>query len=223
MKIVLDTANLEEIKKYMEIYEIAGVTSNPTILAKEKSDFFPLIQSIRELVGDKELHVQVTGSICEEMIKEAQVIVDKVGRDTFIKVPTNEEGIKTMKQLKRMGFRITATAIYMPSQALMAATVGADYVAPYFNRMCNEGIDASAAVEEMAWLFDHYHKDTEILVASLKNTKQVMEAFLGGAHAVTTTPDLYRQMVESPLIDNAVADFGKDWTDLYGDKRIYEL
>lgn len=223
MKIILDTANLDEIKRCMEIYDVVGVTSNPTILAKEKADFFPLIQAIRSEIGDKELHVQVTGSNCEEMVREAEVIVSKVGKDTFIKVPTNEEGIKTMKVLKSMGFKVTATAIYTTSQALMAATVGADYVAPYFNRMCNEGIDAPQAIEEMAWLFERYQKQTQILVASLKNTKQVMESFLGGAHAVTTTPDLYRQMVESPLIDAAVSAFDQDWQNVYGDKRIYDL
>ncbi|MBS6763482.1 MAG: fructose-6-phosphate aldolase [Clostridium sp.] len=223
MEIILDTANLEDIRRYNDIYDITGITSNPTILAKEKAEFFPLLLEIRSIIGEKQLHVQVTGSTCEEMLKEAEALTDRLGKDTYIKVPTNEEGIKTMKVLKSRGNRVTATAIYMPQQAMLAASVGADYVAPYFNRMNNMNVDSKKAIGDMAWLFEHNQIQTKIVAASFKNTQQVMDALMAGAQAVTVSPELYTQMVENPMIDSAIAGFAADWKATYGDKRIYEL
>lgn len=223
MEIILDTANLEDIRRYNDIYHITGITSNPTILAKEKAEFFPLLMEIRSIIGEKQLHVQVTGSTCEEMLKEAEALTDRLGKDTYIKVPTNEEGIKTMKVLKSRGNRVTATAIYMPQQAMLAASVGADYVAPYFNRMNNMNVDSKKAIGDMAWLFEHNQIQTKIVAASFKNTQQVMDALMAGAQAVTVSPELYTQMVENPMIDSAIAGFAADWEATYGDKRIYEL
>lgn len=224
MEILLDTANLEKIKKYNDIYDITGVTSNPTIISREKGEFFTILCGIRKIIGDKkQLHVQVTADNCEEMLKEAETIVKRLGKDTYIKVPTNEVGIKTMKTLKSKGYNVTATAIYTVQQAVMAASVGADYAAPYFNRMCNNNFDAPEAIAEMAEIYTMYGKKTKLLAASFKNTNQIMQALLAGAEAVTASPELYTQMVESPLIDDAISRFANDWNGLYGDKKIYEL
>ncbi len=223
MEILLDTANLELIQKYNEIYEIAGVTSNPTILSKEKADFFPLLIKIRDIIGNKQLHVQVTGITCEQMLEEAQRIVSVLGRDTYIKVPANEEGIKTMKTLKEKEFRVTATAVYMPQQAMLSASVGADYVAPYYNRICNLSIDGKMVIREISELFKKHEQKTKILAASFKNTQQIMEALNAGAQAVTASPELYTQMVSSPMIDAAIAGFSSDWKKVYGDMQIDQL
>ncbi|MBR6531571.1 MAG: fructose-6-phosphate aldolase [Clostridia bacterium] len=224
MEILLDTANIETIKKYNDIYDVTGVTSNPTIISREKGDFFAILCGIRKIIGDKkQLHVQVTADNCEEMLKEAETIVKRLGKDTYIKVPTNEVGIKTMKTLKSKGYNVTATAIYTVQQAVMAASVGADYAAPYFNRMCNNNFDAPEAIAEMAEIYTMYGKKTKLLAASFKNTNQIMQALLAGAEAVTASPELYTQMVESPLIDDAISRFANDWNGLYGDKKIYEL
>lgn len=223
MEIILDTANLKDIRRYNDIYDITGVTSNPTILAREKAEFFPLLLEIRSIIGDKQLHVQVTGTSCEEMLKEAETLTDRLGKDTYIKVPTNEEGIKTMKVLKSRGYKVTATAIYMPQQAMLAASVGADYVAPYFNRMNNMNVDSKKAIADMAWLFEHNNIRTKIVAASFKNTQQIMDSLMAGAQAVTVSPELYTQMVENPMIDSAIAGFAADWEATYGDKRIYEF
>ena len=157
------------------------------------------------------------------MLKEAEALTGRLGKDTYIKVPANEEGIKTMKVLKSRGNRVTATAIYMPQQAMLAASVGADYVAPYFNRMNNINVDSKKAIGDMAWLFEHNQIQTKIVAASFKNTQQVMDALMAGAQAVTVSPELYTQMVENPMIDSAIAGFAADWEATYGDKRIYEL
>lgn len=223
MKILLDTANLELIKRYNEIYKIAGVSTNPTILSKENTDFFPLLKKIRTIIEDKQLHVQVTGSVCEQMIKEAERIVSVLGNETYIKVPANEEGIRTMKVLKNNGFRVTATAVYMPQQAMLSASVGADYVAPYFNRISNLNIDGKTVIKDISELFKIHGQNTKILAASFKNTQQIMEALSAGAEAVTASPELYSQMVNSPIIEAAIVGFASDWKKTYGNVRIDQL
>lgn len=223
MEILLDTANLEQIKKYMELYDITGVTSNPTIIAREKADFWPLLLEIRKMIGDKQLHVQVTADTWEEMLKEAECIREKLGNDTYIKVPTTEQGICAMKHLKEMGANVTATAVYTSQQAMMASCAGADYVAPYFNRMNNLNVDSRKVIGDMVNLFRIHGKSTKILAASFKNTEQVMDALMVGAQAVTVSVDLLTTMVENAIIGFAVEGFKKDWINTYGDKKLYEL
>lgn len=223
MEILLDTANVEQIKKYIQLYEITGVTSNPTIISKEKEDFWKLLTKIREMIKDRQLHVQVTADHWEEMLREAECIQNRLGRDTYIKVPATEQGICAMKHLKAMGANVTATAVYTTQQAMMASTVGADYVAPYFNRMNNLNVDSKKVIGDMALLFKIHKKSTKILAASFKNTEQVMDAFMAGAQAVTVSADLLTTMVENAIIDFAVEGFQKDWVKTYGDKRIYQL
>lgn len=223
MEILLDTANVEQIKKYMELYEITGVTTNPTIISREKAEFWPLLLEIKELIGDKQLHVQVTADNWEDMLKEAAYIQEKLGKDTYIKVPTTEQGICAMKHLNKQGAKVTATAVYTKQQAMMAASVGADYVAPYFNRMNNLNVDSKKVIGDIAHLFRAHGKATRILAASFKNTEQVMEALEVGAEAVTVSVDLLTTMVENAIIDFAVDGFKQDWIRTYGDKKIYEL
>lgn len=223
MEILLDTANLEQIRKYVGLYEITGVTSNPTIISREQAEFWPLLTEIRKIIGDKQLHVQVTADTWEEMLKEAECIQRKLGRDVYIKVPTTEQGICAMKHLKADDSRVTATAVYTTQQAMMAASAGADYVAPYFNRMNNLNVDSKKVIGDMVELFKVHRKPTKILAASFKNTEQVMDALTVGAHAVTVSVDLLTTMVENAIIDFAVEGFKKDWIKTYGNKKIYEL
>ena len=223
MEILLDTANLEQIKKYTELYDITGVTSNPTIISREKAEFWPLLLEVRKIIGDRQRHVQVTADTWEEMIKEGECIREKLGKDTYIKVPTTEQGICAMKHLKAEGANVTATAVYTTQQAMMASSAGADYVAPYFNRMNNLNVDSKKVIGDMANLFKIHDKKTKILAASFKNTEQVMDALMVGAQAVTVSVDLLTTMVENAIIDFAVEGFKKDWIKTYGDKKIYEL
>ena len=224
MEILLDTANIELIKKYDESYRIDGVTTNPTIVAKEKAPFWPTLKEIRAIMGDRMMHVQVTAATYEDQLREAAKIVDVLGKEhTYIKVPTNETGIHTMKTLKDEGYLVTATAIYMPQQAMLAASVGADYVAPYFNRINNMNVDAGSSIADMVNLFYTNSLPTKVLAASFHNAQQIMDAFMAGAQAVTADPQYFTMMVENPMIDGAVEGFHKDWVGLYGDKAIFEL
>ena len=224
MELLLDTANLEAIRKYCDYYNIIGVTTNPSILSREKGPFFETCARIREIIGqEKQLHVQVTGRSCEEMLKEAEVITQRLGKDVYIKVPVIEEGVKAMKLMKARGLRVTATAVVSVQQAFLAGSVGADYVAPYVNRMENLSIDPYEAVARIREIFDNQGITTKILGASFKNTQQVMRVYEMGAEAVTVGPELLTTMCSNAVTDLWVENFEKDWINLYGDRRIYEL
>lgn len=224
MELLLDTANLEAIRKYHDYYNATGVTTNPTILSREKGPFFATYEKIRKIIGEKkQLHVQVTARGWEEMLQEAETITARLGKDVYIKVPVVEEGVKAMKLLKEGGFHVTATAVVSVQQAFLAGSVGADYVAPYINRMANLNIAPYETVARIRNLFDNQSIETKILGASFKNTQQVMLTYEYGAQAVTVAPDLLSTMCSNAVTDLWVANFEKDWAGLYGDRKIYEL
>lgn len=224
MELLLDTANLEAIQKYNDYYNVIGVTTNPSILSKEKQPFFETYEKIRDVIGEKkQLHIQVTGRTCEEMLKEAETIVKHFGKDVFVKVPTIEEGVKAMKLLHQDGYKLTATAVLTPQQAFLAGSVGVDYVAPYVNRMANLNINPYETITRIRKIYDNQGITTKILGASFKNTQQVMRTYEAGAEAVTVAAELLTTMCSNGVVDSWVTGFENDWTNLYGDKRIYEL
>lgn len=142
MKLIIDDANLDTIKGLYEYFPVDGVTTNPTILAKEGKNPYEVLMAIREFIGpDAELHVQVVGKNADLIYEEAHMIRKRLGNNTFIKVPVTREGLKAIKVLKKNGFPVTATAIYTHMQAFLAGKAGADYAAPYVNRIDNLGVD----------------------------------------------------------------------------------
>ncbi|HLR91933.1 MAG TPA: fructose-6-phosphate aldolase [Atopostipes sp.] len=219
MEIILDTANLEEIKKYDEMLEIAGVTTNPSICKKEGvKDFFGHMKEIRLVIGsDKSFHVQVVAQDVDGMLEDAKVILEEVDDQVYIKVPTTPNGLKVMKALKERGVNVTATGIYTKMQAYLAINVGADYLAPYYNRMENQNIDPREAIFEIERLIDRHGSSTKILAASFKNVNQVTSALEHGAHAVTVATDILESALSLPSIQKAVDDFSTDWETLYGE------
>ena len=157
------------------------------------------------------------------MIKEAETITKRFGKDIYIKVPVIEEGVKAMKLLHNDGYKLTATAVLTVQQAFLAGSVGADYVAPYVNRMANLNINPYDTVARIRKIFDNQKITTKILGASFKNTQQVMGTYEAGAEAVTVSADLLTAMFTNGVTDAWVTGFENDWIGLYGDKRIYEL
>ncbi len=224
MLYLLDTANLNEIKKCIDTFPISGVTTNPTIISQEKRDFFNILKEIRALIGDKMLHVQALGNTLDEIIKDAHTLQDKIGGNLYIKIPVTTAGFKAMKQLKKEGFKITATAIYTPGQALLAANCGADFTAPYVNRIDNISGMGVSVVSMIVDLFNLHNLPTKVLAASFKNVQQVHEVSLSGCQSVTVTPDMMWKIAEHPLTDMSVEQFEKDWQSVYGmGKKIYNL
>ena len=224
MLYILDTANLEAIRHCNEYYPLAGVTTNPSIISKEKADFWTLVTSIREIIGeDKMLHVQTTQKKAEGIIEEAKLLRERLGENFYIKIPISEEGLKATMMLKKIGINVTVTAIFTPAQALLAAMAGADFVAPYANRLDNIIADGCGVVAEIVKQIEQYKLPCRVLAASFRNAEQVHRCASVGCHSVTVSADILRKVISHPMTDAAVADFDKDWASVYGDKTIADF
>jgi fructose-6-phosphate aldolase 2 len=221
MEYLLDTANIEEIKYFNEKFPIAGVTTNPTIVANEKGDYKEIINNILEVIGtEKMLHVQVLGRDAETMIKEAALLKETFKGNIYIKIPVSDEGLKAITELKKKGFNITATGILTSQQIVMAAKAGADYMAPYVNRADNIGGDGLKVVGEAYKILKRdQNNKAKILGASYKNVKQVHESIMAGAEAVTVGTDVLKQMVYHPYTDWSIDKFESDWGKVYGNGK----
>lgn len=218
---ILDTADLAAIKHCNEFYPLSGVTTNPSIIAKEKGDFWQILKEIRGVIGnDKMLHVQTVQTTAKKMVEEAKLIKEKIGGDIYIKIPIGEEGLKAVPMIKNLGIGVTMTAIFTPAQALMAAKAGADFVAPYVNRLDNILGDGTNVVAEIVQQFEIYGLDCKVLAASFKNAEQVHRCALCGCHSVTVSADVLKSLITHPMTDAAVEGFERDWKGVYGDKTI---
>ncbi len=213
MEFMLDTVNLAEIKKWAQILPLAGVTSNPTIIKREgELDFFEHLKKVRELIGPQpSLHVQVVAKDTAGMVAEAKKLQAELGGNLYIKIPVTQEGLVAIKQLKQADFKVTATAIYTTMQGLLALEAGADYLAPYYNRMENLDTDPVALIAQLASAREKSTQKGKILVASFKNASQVTKALGAGAQAVTAGSDIYAASLADPAIAKAVSDFAIDW------------
>ena len=224
MLYLIDTADLDAIKKCSEYFPVSGVTTNPTIISREKTDFRTLLYSIREIIGDdKMLHVQATATEADEIVKEAEMVKNVVRGNFYIKIPITREGLRATAICKDKGIGVTMTAIFTQQQALIAAKAGADFVAPYINRLDNIVSDGVRVVEEISDIFKNYDIKTKILAASFKTVEQVHKVSMSGAHAITINPDLFDMLIYHPLTYYAIDDFSKDWESVYGDSRVSDL
>lgn len=225
MEYLLDTANLKDICKYNSYLPIRGVTSNPSIIKKEgKINFFEHMRKIREIIGmEQSLHIQVTAADIDRMLMDAEAILEHVDNQVFIKIPVNLNGLRVIRLLKNQGRNVTATAIYTVNQGLLALEAGADYIAPYYNRMETLNIDPVDVIRSFANMIDRYGYGTKILAASFKNIGQVNKAFMAGAQTATMDPSIIDAALSMPDITKAVDDFNKDWMSIYGDKLVADL
>ena len=220
MKLIVDHADLDQIKEMFEYFPVSGVTTNPTIITRTGKDPFEVLKSIREFIGpDAELHAQVISSDAEGMMAEAKVMRATIGGNFYVKIPTTKEGLKAIKNLKKEGFKVTATAVYTSIQAYLAAEAGADYVAPYLNRIDNLGYDGIQTACDIHDIFENNGYQTKVLAASFKNTQQVLELAKYGVGAATVAPDVIRNFVNNVAVDSAVGAFVKDFNATYGDGK----
>lgn len=226
MELIIDTVNLEEIRDAVDHMPIVGVTSNPSIVKKTgPQDFFAHMREVRNIIGkERSLHIQVISKDCETILKEAHRILEEVDDQVYIKVPVSYEGIKAIKILKAEGHHVTATAVYDLMQAYMALAAGADYIAPYVNRIGNLGSDPMELINELSnrIVMDGYK--CKILAASFKGVQQVKDSLNYGAQAITAPVDVLKQVFKNPNIEKAVDDFNNDWYSIYGEgKGICDL
>ena len=221
---ILDTADLAAIRHCNEFYPLAGVTTNPSIIARENTDFWNLVEQIRAIIGeDKMLHVQTTQTKAEKIVEEAKLLKERLTGEFYVKIPIGEEGLKATMELKKLGIGVTMTAIFTPTQALMAAMAGASFVAPYVNRLDNIIGDGTRVVAEIVNQLEMYGSDCKVLAASFKNAEQVHLCASYGCHSVTVTADILKMLISHPMTDAAVAGFEKDWTAVYADKTILDF
>ena len=220
-KILIDSADIKKAREIEKYYTIAGITTNPTILSKIEGSLEDKLKELKEFTyGKYEVHVQTTESEVEKIVEEAKKLRDYFGESFYIKIPVTKSGLEAMKLCSKEDIRVTATAILTPMQTLAAAKNGANYVAPYVNRMENVGQDAKEAIFEISNLLIDY--PTEILAASFKNVKQVQDILRCGAEAVTIAPKIIEASIWHPYTDKSVFDFEKDWGNRFGDKKIVD-
>ena len=220
MKLIIDDAHIDQIKKIYEFYPVDGVTTNPSILAKSGRKPYEILREIREFIGSEaELHVQAVAKTAEGMIEDAHRIIAELGTNTYVKIPAVPEGFKAMKELNKEGILITATAIYTPLQGFLAGKCGASYAAPYINRIDNMGYNGIQVAKQMHDIFKKNNLKTEVLAASFKNSQQVLELCEYGVGASTVAPEVIEGLVKNQAITAAIEDFVKDFETLTGEGK----
>ena len=209
MKFFIDTANIEEIKKAWELGVINGVTTNPSLISKEKTEPVALFKEICAIV-DGPISAEVIGTKADEMVKEAENLV-KIHENIVVKIPMIEEGLKAVKRLTAAGIKTNVTLIFSPSQALLAAKAGATYVSPFVGRLDDISHNGMDIVADIQTIYENYDFDTEIIVASIRNPLHVIEAALIGADIATIPYSVIGQLIKHPLTDIGLEKFLKDW------------
>lgn len=221
MKLLLDTANIEDIRYINTYFPIMGVTTNPTILSREGGDAAARLREIRAIIGaDKELHVQVTEHEYEKIMEEANILYKELGPNTFVKVPITDVGLRVTRELKKMGYHVTVTAVLSAGQAMLAANAGADYVAPYVSRLeniCENGVEAVAEIQRV---FDAAGTSTKILAASFKTAREVLDVALTGAATATVSTFVMQKLLVHTTTDTSIHGFADDWKNAFGDRTL---
>lgn len=217
MKLIVDDADVKKIRRIAEFYPIDGVTTNPSILAKNRRAPYEVLTEIQEIMGkEKEIHVQVISQDAEGMVKEAYAIVKRLGEGTYIKIPSTEEGLKAIRILSEKGIHTTATAIYTPMQAFLAGKSGADYAAPYINRIDNLGANGVETAKTIHDIFRNNGLKTNVLAASFKNSQQIQELCKYGIGAVTAGCEIIEGLVQNASVNLAIKNFNEDFEKLCG-------
>jgi len=209
MKIFIDTANVEHIKEANDLGIIDGVTTNPTLIAKEGRNFEQVVKEICQIV-DGPISAEVISLDADGMVEEAKKL-SKIHKNIVIKVPMTAEGLKATKKLTKLKIRTNVTLIFSSTQALLAAKAGATYVSPFVGRLDDISADGMELVEEIVTIYENYGFTTEVIVASVRNPLHVIDAAMMGAHVATIPYSVLMQMVKHPLTDIGIQRFLEDW------------
>ncbi|HCJ08423.1 MAG: fructose-6-phosphate aldolase [Lachnospiraceae bacterium] len=216
MKFFIDTANVEDIKKANDMGVICGVTTNPSLIAKEGRDFTEVIKEITTIVdGPISGEVKATTTDAEGMIAEGREIA-AIHPNMVVKIPMTVEGLKAVKVLSAEGIKTNVTLIFTPAQALLAARAGATYVSPFLGRLDDISSMGVTLIEEIVQIFDNYDLDTEIICASVRNPIHVIDCALAGADIATVPYKVIEQMTKHPLTDQGIEKFKADYEAVFG-------
>lgn len=220
MLVLIDNANLDEIKALYDMYPYDGVTTNPTILKGEHKNPIRLLQEIRAfLPRESQLHAQVVSDTTDCIVEEAHFMLREIDEALFIKIPVTAEGMKAIHLLRKEGVNVTATAIYTAMQAFMAGKAGARYAAPYVNRLDNMGADGVQVAVDIHNMFRLHNVACDVLAASFKNSQQVLNLCKNGIGAVTAGPDVLRALIRHDATFTAEENFSEDFYSLVNEVK----
>lgn len=215
MELIIDSSNIEQIKELNDLLTITGVTTNPTILTKSGREAMDAVKDLCEVLSkDQLLFIQTVQTSFEGIMEEAKMISSIRNKNMYVKIPVTHEGLRAIKECKKLGIHTLATAIYTADQAFLAAMNGAEYLAPYTNRMCNYG-DGVQDVKDLIEMLRVNHMPAKVIAASFKNTYQVHELIKAGIQAVTVPCDVLYQMIDHPGTKIAVGEFSVNWQRAY--------
>lgn len=212
MKLFIDTANIDEIREINDWGVICGVTTNPSLIAKEGREFKEVVKEITEIV-DGPISAEVISLEKEGMLKEARELA-KIHPNIIIKIPMTKEGLKAVKVLSEEGIKTNVTLIFSANQALLAARAGATYVSPFVGRLDDISNEGLYIIEDIVRIFDLHNINTEIIAASIRHPVHVLDAAKAGAHISTIPYKVFMQMLEHPLTNIGIEKFLKDWNSL---------
>jgi transaldolase len=209
VKIFLDTANLKAINTYNDMGLVDGITTNPTLLSKEKQNPAELMREIVKIVKGP-VSLEVIATETDQMLEEAHKL-KKFGQNVIVKIPMTSNGMKAVRKLKEDGIETNVTLIFSANQAILAAKAGASYVSPFIGRLDDIGNEGMILIKEITQILRNYQFKTEVLVASIRHPVHVIEAGKIGADIVTLPPDILGKMLTHPLTDKGLALFLSDW------------
>ncbi|MCK5257409.1 MAG: fructose-6-phosphate aldolase [Deltaproteobacteria bacterium] len=209
MKLFIDTANIDEIKEAAKLGLIDGITTNPTLIAREGKEFMQIVEEICQIV-DGPISLEAVSTQSKDMVKEAQDLA-KIHPNVVVKIPMTREGLIATKQLSTEGIHVNMTLVFSPTQALLAAKAGAAYASPFVGRLDDISHLGMDLVEQILTIYENYDFETEIIVASVRNPLHVLEAALIGADIATVPFKVIEQLIKHPLSDIGVERFLKDW------------
>lgn len=209
MKFFIDTANIQEIREGLSLGMVDGVTTNPSLVAKEKRKFQDVVKEILEIV-DGPVSLEVVSLDAPGMIKEGRTLA-KLGENVVVKVPMTTEGLKATKVFAGEGIAVNQTLVFSPLQALMAAKAGAAYVSPFVGRLDDVATRGMELVEQILTIYGNYGYETEVIVASVRHPMHVLEAALMGADIATIPFKVIAQLARHPLTDRGIDAFLEDW------------
>jgi len=209
MKIFIDTANLQQIKEVNSWGILDGVTTNPTLVAKEGCDFKSRIEDICKVV-DGPISAEAISMDADGMVKEARELA-KIHKNIIVKIPMTDEGLKAVKVLSKENVKTNVTLVFSPNQALLAAKAGATYVSPFVGRLDDISHNGMELVKDIVTIYKNYGYKTQVIAASIRHPVHVTEAALAGAHVATVPYDVLKKMLKHNLTDEGIAKFLKDW------------
>lgn len=220
MELYLDTASVADVERLARIFPIAGVTTNPSIIAARGESVWDVLPRLQKIVGPEgTLFAQTMSRDADGMVAEARRL-NATLPDLVVKIPVTAEGLVAIKILKKEGITTLGTAVYSAAQGLLAALAGAKYIAPYVNRVDAQGGDGIRTVQELQSLLELHAPESMVLAASFKTPRQALDCLLAGCEAITLPIDVAQQMLNTPAVESAIDKFEQDWKNAFGSLNL---